>query len=192
MRRNVEEGARWPYDLPRRQVSVLAVLLLPSPISDLRSPITVIGYRLSAIGNRKSEPRTEESVPYPWWMIALAVLGASTLLSGMITLFSSLGRRPRQITATHVPGVADPDFLEALAGTVNAPLMRGGQATLLDNGDAYFPAILEAIAGATRTIDFFVYIWEPGEASDLVFEALIERARAGVQVRLLLDAFGAI
>src|SRR4029079_8052769 len=36
------------------------------------------------------------------------------------------------------------------------------------------------------------YIWEDGRVSDQLFEALIERARAGVQVRVLLDGGGGL
>lgn len=129
---------------------------------------------------------------YPWWVNTLAVLGGLATLSAVVTLFSSLGRRPGEITTTRVPAVDEEDFLQTISGTLNVPLRKGGSATLLDNGDAFYPAILEAIASAQKTINFFVYIWEPGEASDLLIEALIERARAGVQVRLLLDGFGGI
>ena len=127
---------------------------------------------------------------YPWWVNTLTVIGAFAALTTIISLFTSLGRRPNQITATRVPAVTEPEFLLSLAGTVNSPVMRGGSATLLNNGDQFFPAILEAIAQAQRSINFFVYIWEPGEASDLVINALIERARAGVHVRVLLDGMG--
>lgn len=129
---------------------------------------------------------------YPWWITTLAVLGGLAVASALISLFSSLGRRPSNITVTRVPAVDEEDFLLTVAGTLNVPLMRGGSATLLNNGDAFFPAILEAIGAAQHTVDFFVYIWEPGEASDLVLSALTERARAGVQVRVLLDGLGGI
>ena len=79
----------------------------------------------------------------------------------------------------------------AVSGAVNGPLMRGGSARLLNNGVEIFPALLDAIRQAKHTINFMVYIWEPGRAAEQVVKALVERARAGVQVRLLLDAFGA-
>jgi cardiolipin synthase A/B len=129
-------------------------------------------------------------VGYPWWLITLASLGGLAALGAIIGLFSSLGRRPREITATQVPAVDSATFLEAISGTVNGPLQSGGHAKLLNNGDEFFPAILSAIRSAQKTINFFVYIWEPGEASDQVFAALTERAQAGVAVRVLLDGLG--
>jgi cardiolipin synthase len=83
------------------------------------------------------------------------------------------------------------EFLRSLAGNVGAPLRSGGEVRLLDNG-AFFPALLAALANARRTINFTVYIWEPGRASDQVFAALEERARAGVEVRVLLDGLGCL
>ena len=43
---------------------------------------------------------------------------------------------------------------------------------------------------AKRTINFTAYIWEPGKVSDQFFEVMTERARAGVEVRVLLDGLG--
>lgn len=129
---------------------------------------------------------------YPWWLITLAVFGGLAIVSVFISLFTSLGRRPTELVTTRVPSVREDAFLQAMSGTVNAPLTKGGSATMLNNGDAFFPAMLEAFAAAKQTIDFFVYIWEPGEASGLIANALAERARAGVQVRVLLDGLGGI
>ena len=129
---------------------------------------------------------------HPWWILTLAGLGALALLSAFFTLFSSLGRRPGHITATAMPSVNSPAFLEALSGVLNVPLQSGGRATLLNNGDAFFPEILKAIHNAKQSINFFVYIWEPGRVSTMVIDALCERARAGIEVRLLLDGLGGL
>jgi cardiolipin synthase len=133
-----------------------------------------------------------ELLDHPWWLIALAAVGALTLLTALISLFSSLGRRPGRMQATALPAVSSQDFLQAMAGALNVPLGRGGRATLLNNGDVFFPEILKALGQARHSINVFVYIWQPGRASTLMLDALIERARAGVQVRLLLDGLGGI
>ena len=90
------------------------------------------------------------------------------------------------------PPVDSDDFHLAVAGLVNAPLRQGGEATILNNGNAFFPAMLEAIREAQRSINFMVYIWEPGTVSRMFTDALVECARAGVQVRVLLDGLGGI
>lgn len=128
----------------------------------------------------------------PWWMMVLAIVGALTIVSIVVTLFTALGRRPGRIEATATPPVDHPDFRHAIAGLANAPVVAGGRAQLLNNGVEIFPALLEAIGQARRTINFMVYIWEPGRASERLFQALRDRARAGVEVRLLLDGVGGL
>jgi cardiolipin synthase len=131
-----------------------------------------------------------ERLKYPWWVVLFASLGFLAVCTVLITLFSSLGRRPPDVRIATPPPVGSPDFLAAIAGTAGAPVRAGGTVQLLNNGVAFFPALLKDLRAAQRTIHFSVYIWEPGEASDQVFAALIERARAGVKVRVLLDGLG--
>ncbi|MEZ5326786.1 MAG: phospholipase D-like domain-containing protein [Verrucomicrobiales bacterium] len=67
---------------------------------------------------------------------------------------------------------------------------QAGNITLLQNGDAIFPAMLEAIYGARYTICFETFIYWKGKIAEEVAEALSERARAGVAVHVLLDWVG--
>lgn len=127
---------------------------------------------------------------YPWWVTVLAIAGALSIAAALVTLFSPLGRRPSTLHPTEVPPVDSPDFLLSVAGAAGVPVERGGTARLLNNGVEIFPAMVQALREARHTIDFSAYIWEPGQASDQIFGALTERARAGVQVRLLLDGVG--
>jgi cardiolipin synthase A/B len=122
-------------------------------------------------------------------VILLAIVGAIALTSSLLTLFFTFGR-PERFVSTDRPPVNSTEFLNGIAGTMNAPLQSGGDAVLLNNGVEIFPAILRAIAGAKRSINFMCYIWEDGRASERVFDALLERQRAGVQVRLMIDAVG--
>ncbi|HEX2208917.1 MAG TPA: phospholipase D-like domain-containing protein [Longimicrobium sp.] len=133
---------------------------------------------------------TEFLAEHVAWLVPFAAIGVAAIVSAIITLFWGL-HRPRRMALVARPAVGSEAFMMAVSGSVNAPLMRGGTARLLNNGDEIFPAMLKAMREARFTINFMVYIWEPGRAADQVVEALEERARAGVQVRLLLDAFGA-
>jgi cardiolipin synthase len=66
----------------------------------------------------------------------------------------------------------------------------GNHVTLLQNGVEIFPAMLEAIRGARASVDFCTYVlWRSRIASEFA-DALCERAKAGVTVRLLVDAVG--
>jgi cardiolipin synthase len=129
---------------------------------------------------------------YPWWLETLAAIGAAAIIAVIITLFFSVGRRPGRLAPTEAPAVDSPEFLAAVAGTAGTPVRTGGTVHLLNNGVEFFPALLQAIGAARQTITFSVYIWEAGQANDQVSAALIERATAGVQVRVLLDSMGAL
>ena len=128
----------------------------------------------------------------PWWVLFFFGVGLLASITAVISLFFALGRRPQRMWTDEVEAVDSIDFLRTMAALLNAPLRRGGHADLLDNGDAFFPAMLEDFASAERSINFMVYIWEPGRASDMVFDALIAACRRGVQVRILLDGFGGV
>ena len=128
----------------------------------------------------------------PWWILAPWLLGLLTASGVVFTLFSSVGRRPRRISATSCPPVGSEEFVRAVANTVNGTFVSGGTAQLLNNGVQFFPAMYETIRGATESINFLAYIWKPGQVSDEMFAVLTERARAGVEVRVLLDGMGGI
>ena len=76
---------------------------------------------------------------------------------------------------------------EALLGT---PATDGNAVDVLRNGDAIFPAMLDAIRGAERAVDLLTYAYWRGWPTRAFAEALAERSRAGCQVRLLVDALG--
>src|SRR5690606_1088195 len=67
----------------------------------------------------------------------------------------------------------------------------GNSVLPLRNGDEIFPPMLEAIRNARHTINFETFVYWSGSVGAEFAEALAERARAGVQVRVLLDGIGA-
>jgi cardiolipin synthase len=79
--------------------------------------------------------------------------------------------------------------LEALLGT---PATEGNQVTIYRNGDQIFPPMIEAIKGATRTVDLMTYVYWSGDIAREFADVLSDRARAGVRVRLLIDAVGGL
>jgi len=127
----------------------------------------------------------------PWWIRVFVAIGILATIGIPFSLFFALGRRPTHMSVTEAPPVTSPDFLSALAGDVGSSVESGGTVKLLRNGDRFFPAILEDLKHAEKTIHFTVYIWEKGRMCDEIASVLAERARAGVTVRLMLDSFGA-
>jgi cardiolipin synthase A/B len=82
-------------------------------------------------------------------------------------------------------------FLDSITHHLRAPLAEGNKIKELINGVEIFPAMLEAIRGASNSITFENFVWRSGELSDQFIEALSERARAGVKVHCIVDSFGA-
>jgi len=78
---------------------------------------------------------------------------------------------------------------EALTET---PLSIGNQVVALEDGKATYAAMLQAIRGATRHVHVEMYIFEADDTGRLFAEAMAERARAGVRVRLIYDAVGSV
>ncbi|MFJ6086787.1 phosphatidylserine/phosphatidylglycerophosphate/cardiolipin synthase family protein [Streptomyces sp. NPDC092369] len=67
---------------------------------------------------------------------------------------------------------------------------EGNALTVLRNGDEIFPAMLAGIRSAEHTVDMMTFVYWKGDIAREFAQALADRARAGVRVRLLLDGFG--
>jgi cardiolipin synthase len=86
---------------------------------------------------------------------------------------------------------ADDSALMRLAQACSSyPPSSASRVQLLVDGHATFESLLEAIAGARRHVHLEYYIFESDRTGTRLRDALIERAAAGVQIRLLLDAVG--
>jgi cardiolipin synthase A/B len=73
-----------------------------------------------------------------------------------------------------------------------APVTLGNQVDVLLDAEQTYPAKLQAIAGATRSIDAAYYIFSDDETGRLFRDALVAAAERGVRVRLLVDALGSL
>jgi cardiolipin synthase len=73
---------------------------------------------------------------------------------------------------------------------LGAAVVPGNRVTALLNGDESFPAMLEAIRSARRSITLEAYIFWPDTMGTTFANALAERARAGVATHLVLDGVG--
>jgi cardiolipin synthase len=93
-----------------------------------------------------------------------------------------------------LPDIAlgEPSFFPTLEAYASAPIVGGNRVELLLNGEQIFPAKLDLIRSATKTISYLQYFYEDGPPAKEIAEALAERCRAGVGVNVLLDSFGAL
>lgn len=74
--------------------------------------------------------------------------------------------------------------------TTGLPASSATSARLLVDGGATYDALLEAVAGARHHVHLEYYIYDADRSGTVLRDALVERARAGVAVRVLLDAVG--
>lgn len=121
---------------------------------------------------------------------AVFVAVLATLLAGLILANFSGPEKKVQSAIEHLYSVDDPQFLRSMGLLLGPSILDGNKATELINGDAIFPSMLQAIRAAKKTILFETYIYWAGEIGDEFADALSERARSGVQVRVLLDWVG--
>lgn len=88
------------------------------------------------------------------------------------------------------PKVNDPRFLRTVELLTSANLMGGNAVEITINGDETYPRVFEDLQSAQRSIALQFYYMNPGELSARLKGILLERARAGVRVLFLHDAFG--
>src|SRR5690606_14530572 len=102
-----------------------------------------------------------------------------------------LGRRPPTAAGNRVRLSRPAGFRRALEAFVGIRFLEGNSVRRLRNGVEIFPAMLRAVRLARHRIDFVTFVYWTGDIARQMADALSERARAGVEVRVLLDAVGA-
>ena len=88
------------------------------------------------------------------------------------------------------PRLDSDEFLHVIQATCQAAVVVGNRVEILTNGSQFYPAMLDAIRAAQASVNLEAYIVQPGEIADSFVNALVERARAGVEVRVVLDSIG--
>jgi cardiolipin synthase len=137
---------------------------------------------------------------WSWWPWAAACLWALVhdkwgwaIGTGSMAFVSYLIapiEAPPQYGLDHEFAIDDDEFLPTMAGGTGVPFLPGNTLTILNNGDEFYPAMLDAIAAAEVSITIEAYIYWAGEVGRQFAEALAAKAKAGVRVKILLDAVG--
>lgn len=90
----------------------------------------------------------------------------------------------------HTFAVSDPAFFGSAHALADPLPVAGNKIELLHNGVEIFPAMLAAIRAAKQSVNFEAFLFHSGAVGSQFRDALIERARAGVRVRVMLDGLG--
>ncbi len=88
------------------------------------------------------------------------------------------------------PPITDTLFAQTMELYTGVHFSHGNDVQLLLNGDGTYPLLWRDISAAKHVITVQMYYCEPGKVTDEMRDRLAERARAGVRVLVLLDAFG--
>ena len=148
----------------------------------------------------------------PWLMLLLL-----DPISGMV-LFMTFGRnfkrssryrkRPLMVESTFAPRTPKPNAavfhesdlpteLQSILHSIHkqnhlAPFVHNTQTELYQNGERFYPALIQDIQSAQSFILFQFYIVKDDERGGAILDALIERAQAGVDVKMIIDGLGSV
>ena len=126
-----------------------------------------------------------------WFLIQDRYYWAAGMLAlAFVTYLLRPAERPPQLGLDHTDPAGSRAFLDTMTGITGVTFTPGNRLDILNNGDAFYPAMLEAIRGAQASVCIEQYIFWPGVTGDEFCAALSERAQAGVTVKILLDAVG--
>ena len=122
--------------------------------------------------------------------LVIACSVAATAALGLILINLAGGERKMTRKIDRLYSVEDDQFERNMDVILGPAVIGGNKIEALLNGDEIFPAMLAAIRAAQKTITFESYIYWSEQIGEQFADALVDRARAGVNVHLLVDAVG--
>ena len=108
----------------------------------------------------------------------------------MVSYLIAPSTAPPRFGLDHEFAINSAEFRRTVAGASGVPFLEGNSVELLNNGDAFYPRMLDAIKAAEHSITIEAYIYWAGNIGAVFAAALAERAAAGCPVKILLDAIG--
>ena len=125
------------------------------------------------------------------WTLTALVLVAAVVGVLFVTRGTAL-RRVRGMDADDTTAApAEPGFAATVGLLTGSVLVPGNRVELALNGDGTYERLWADLRAARRSITIQMYYAGPGRVADTLRDILVERARAGVLVAFLYDAFGA-
>ena len=118
----------------------------------------------------------------------VAILAIATFI--LVGLFAP---GPRYSLVSPPQGPLDAQtFLNELEPLVSSKITHRNQIEVIENGENFYQAELDAMRRARRSINIEAYIFHKGKVTDEILDVLIDRARAGVHVNVVIDALGSM
>lgn len=121
----------------------------------------------------------------PTWLLVVITAAASCVLSQVVRV---LTLREKKIAHEigHLFPVADDQFLRSMGGLLPPAVLGGNRITALTNGDAFYPAMLDAIASARHPLPD---IYPPFASVSRAFGRIMPRRRTPVSATPTQGAF---
>jgi cardiolipin synthase len=116
----------------------------------------------------------------------VTLLIAGNLLLGYVLW----GRTRRNAIDVRIADGDLPSLVRSMAGLTWGHLTEGNLVRIVQNS-GFFDALLDDVARASHHIHLETFLWRDSRISERVTEALSAKARAGVEVRVLVDQRGA-
>ena len=118
-------------------------------------------------------------------LLVLALIGILSITRGTpVKAVVAIGDR------NGPPTITDSLFTQSMELYTGLHMTRGNAAQQMLNGVGTYPQLWKDLRAAKHTITVQMYYSQPGAVADTMAAVLKERARAGVRVLLVLDAFG--
>ncbi len=124
-------------------------------------------------------------------LVILAVFLVICVIAGFGNLTRGTPiRRVRPLDDGEPPAVTTKAFLALIQRAAGAEMHRGNRVEVLLNGDGTYERLWRDLRSARESITLHLYYCRPGRMAEELREILLDRARAGVKVLFLRDAFG--
>ena len=130
------------------------------------------------------------------WRAGAVLLGLMAVLLALLGLPHVFRAAPLRVVVARgdpagAPAITEERFVRMVGALTGTPLESGTRIDVLTNGDGTFPRLYRDLRAARRSVTMQMYYKSGGAVADSVGRILAERARAGVQVYFMHDAFGA-
>jgi cardiolipin synthase A/B len=122
------------------------------------------------------------------WFAVISMLAIISWV--LIDLFGPIPKY--QLNNRPEAALDSPAFVQELEALAASRVEPHTHVEALPNGVNFYEAEIEAIKSARRSVDWEAYIFAKGEIAGRIVDALTERARAGVEVNLIIDAVGSL
>jgi len=152
---------------------------------------------------RASGPTDKRAVSRTRRALGLTVAAARWALIVIVAMLALIGflhitrgtavRHVRGVGAEGIPiAVSEPQFPLNVTMLTGASLLAGNRVEVTLNGDQTYPRLWDDLRSAHESITLQLYYGAPGRMAKTLDQTLMDRAKAGVRVFVLYDAFGTI